>query len=492
MKRITPPVVTRSILAALTVVLATGLMLAMRSWVTTPTVALFYLLPVGLSAAYWGLGPGLIAALGAFLAFNFFFLPPYFTLHVIRAEDLVSLLIFLVVAITINNLIGKTKSSLAQAQAREHEALHLHDLTASLAGLIDNPVILRSIADHVQSTFGAEGVKVSIESEPGMSPDTVCVPMGVSTPPKAPTARISIRGMRGVMGEIALWRPTGLLSMSEERVLGTISREAALAFERAGLAQAESRARALAQSDALKSAILSSVSHELRSPLATIKASVSSLRAAVVDWDSEARAQLLAAVDEETDHLNELVGDLLDMSRIEAGSLRPERQWNDLGEILQAVLTRMRTVLASHQLVTDISADLPLLPVDWVEIEQVLRNLLSNSAKFSPPGSTIRVVARATAPWARVEVHNQGPPIPERYVDRIFDKFFRFTAQEQVAGTGLGLSICKGMVEAHGGTIWVENTSDGVAFKFLLPLTWEGAGPHKVTNDDREPAHSSD
>ncbi len=130
--------------------------------------------------------------------------------------------------------------------------------------------------------------------------------------------------------------------------------------------------------------------------------------------------------------------------------------------------------------------------MDWVEIEQVLRNLLSNSAKFSPPGSTIRVVARATAPWARVEVHNQGPPIPERYVDRIFDKFFRFTAQEQVAGTGLGLSICKGMVEAHGGTIWVENTSDGVAFKFLLPLTWEGAGPHKVTNDDREPAHSSD
>jgi two-component system sensor histidine kinase KdpD len=476
----------------LTVVLATGVMLAARNWMTTPTVALLYLLPVGLCTAYWGLGPGLVAALCAFLAFNFFFLPPYYTLHILRPEDLVSLLIFLVVAITINSLIGQTKSSLARAQAREHEALHLHDLTASLAGLIDYPAILRSVAEHVQSTFAAEVVNVSLASEPGAPPDVVVVPSSVSTPAQSPAARISIRGLRGLMGEIALWRTSAPLTVAEERVLGTISREAALAVERVGLVQAESRAQALAQSDALKSAILSSVSHELRSPLATIKASVSSLRSSVVDWDSEARAQLLAAVDEETDHLNDLVGYLLDMSRIEAGSLRPQRQWNDLGEILQAVLTRMRTELASHLVVTDVPADMPLLPVDWVEIEQVLRNLLSNSAKFSPPGSTIRVVARATAPWARVEVHNQGPPIPERYLDRVFDKFFRFTAQDQVAGTGLGLSICKGMVEAHGGRIWVESLADGVAFKFLLPLTWQGAGPRQLESDERKSSHPGD
>ncbi|MCX6027432.1 MAG: ATP-binding protein [Chloroflexi bacterium] len=222
--------------------------------------------------------------------------------------------------------------------------------------------------------------------------------------------------------------------------------------------------------------------------MATIKASVTSLRTALVPWESEAREQLLQAVEEETDHLNELVGNLLDMSRIEAGSLRPERQWNDLSEILQSVLGRMRSALAQHRVVAELPRDLPLVPVDWAEIEQVFRNLLSNSIKYSPPAITIRIVAREQAPWVRVQVHNEGPAIPEMYLERIFDKFFRFTAQDQVAGIGLGLSICKGIVEAHGGRIWVENLPGGVAFNFLLPLAWEGARPRAM--ESHEPASS--
>jgi two-component system sensor histidine kinase KdpD len=492
MRRNTLHRVSRWMLAGLTVILASGLMLSLRAWVTTPTVALLYLLPVGLSAAFWGLGPGLMAALGAFAAFNFFFLPPYFTLHVFRAEDLASLLIFLVVAVTINSLIGQTKSSLARAQAREHEAVHLHELAVALAGLAEYTAIVRAIAEHVQSTFLADAVRVILQSEPGTPSTVLVLPAASPAPETAPTSRIVIRGLHGAIGEISLWRLAGSLVAAEERLLGTISREAALAIDRAELAEAEDRARALAQSDALKSAILSSVSHELRSPLATIKASVSSLRTDVVDWDSEARRQLLAAVDEETDHLNELVGDLLDMSRIEAGSLRPRRQWNDLGEILQSVLGHMRPALGAHRLAIDLPPDLPLVPVDWVEIEQVLRNLLSNSAKFSPPDSTIGILARAQSPWMRVEVRNEGPAIPEKYLDRVFDKFFRFTAKEQVTGTGLGLSICKGMVEAHGGRIWVENVIGGVVFKFLLPLTLEGAGPRDPESHERPSTHPRD
>ena len=492
MRRNTLHRVSRWILAGLTVVLASALLLSLRAWVTTPTVALLYLLPVGLSAAFWGLGPGLVAALGAFAAFNYFFLPPYFTLHVFRAEDLASLLIFLVVAVTINSLIGQTKLSLARAQAREHEAVHLHELTVALSGLVEYSAIVRAIAEHAQSTFLADSVRVILQSEPEAPSTMLDFPAASPAPGSAPTSRIVIRGLRGAIGEISLWRSAGSLVPAEERLLGTFSREAALAVERAGLAQAENRARALAQSDALKSAILSSVSHELRSPLATIKASVSSLRTEVVDWDSEARRQLLAAVDEETDHLNELVGDLLDMSRIEAGSLRPRRQWNDLGEILQSVLRHMRPALGAHRLAIDLPPDLPLIPVDWVEIEQVLRNLLSNSAKFSPTGSTIGILARAQAPWLRVEVRNEGPAIPEKYLDRIFDKFLRFTDQAQVTGTGLGLSICKGMVEAHGGRIWVENVIGGVVFKFLLPLTWEGVGPREPESHERPSTHPGD
>jgi two-component system sensor histidine kinase KdpD len=290
------------------------------------------------------------------------------------------------------------------------------------------------------------------------------------------------------MGEIALWRAEGDVAPEEEQLLRTFGREAALAVERVGLAQAENRARALAQSDALKSAILSSVSHELRTPLATIKASVTSLRSAAVAWDSEARQELLEAVEEEADHLNDLVGNLLDMSRIEAGLLKPQRQWNDLGEILQSVLGRMRNVLVRHSVVAEVPPDLALVPVDFVEIEQVFRNLLSNSAKYSPPGTTIRVSAREENPWVRVEIQNEGPLIPEVYLERIFDKFFRVTAREQITGTGLGLSICKGIVEAHGGRIWAENLPGGMVFKFLLPMMWEGVGPRQL--DSHEPTSS--
>ena len=488
MQRTALHITSRSIVAVLTVAMASGLMLLVRNRVTTPTVALLYLLPVGLSTAFWGLVPGLVAALGAFVAFNYFFLPPFFTLHVLHAEDLFALVVFLVVAVTMSRLVGRAESNLARAQAREHEAVHLHELTAALAGLHDDTSILQALAEHVLATFRGDVAQVSLQAEPGGALEVIAVPTSPASLESRPTIALPILGMRGMMGEIALWRAAGGLTPDEQRLLGTFSREAALAVERVGLAEAKSRAQALVQSDALKAAILSSVSHELRSPLATIKASVTSLRTGLVPWESEARGQLLQAVEEETDHLNELVGNLLDMSRIEAGSLKPQRQWNDLSEILQSVLGRMRAALSQHHVVAELPTDLPLVPVDWVEIEQVFRNLLSNSIKYSPHGTTIRIVAREQAPWVLVEVHNEGPAIPEIYLERIFDKFFRFTAQDQVAGTGLGLSICKGIVEAHGGRIWVENLSGGVAFKFLLPLTWEGARPREM--ESHEPTSS--
>jgi two-component system sensor histidine kinase KdpD len=477
--------VSRHILAAVMVGLTTGLLLLFRRWVTTPTVALLYLLPVGLSTAFWGLGPGLVGALGAFVAFNYFFLPPYSTLHVLRAEDILALLVFLVVAVTISQLVGRARSSLSQAQAREHEAVHLHALTAALVGLGESKAIVRAVAEQVQMTFQGDFVRVSVQAENGSDFEVLALPPGQASPTHRPTSAVPIQGMRGQMGEIALWHAEGDVAPEEEQLLRTFGREAALAVERVGLAQAENRARALAQSDALKSAILSSVSHELRTPLATIKASVSSLRSAAVAWDSEARQELLEAVEEEADHLNDLVGNLLDMSRIEAGLLKPQRQWNDLGEILQSVLGRMRNVLVRHSVVGEVPPDLALVPVDFVEIEQVFGNLLSNSAKYSPPGTTIQVSAREENPWVQVEIRNQGPSIPEAYLERIFDKFFRVTAREQITGTGLGLSICKGIVEAHGGRIWAENLPGGMVFKFLLPMMWEGVGPRQL--DSHEP-----
>ncbi len=166
------------------------------------------------------------------------------------------------------------------------------------------------------------------------------------------------------------------------------------------------------------------------------------------------------------------------MTRIEAGYLQPKRNWNVMADIVRSVADRMRNSLRDHQLQIDVSDDLPLVPVDYVQIEQVLANLLSNSVKYSPQGSAIKVVALPQdATWLMVQVCNQGPSVPADDLERIFDKFHRVTASDQVKGIGLGLSICKGIVEAHGGRIWAENTEEGMTFSFTLPLTREGAVP---------------
>jgi len=234
----------------------------------------------------------------------------------------------------------------------------------------------------------------------------------------------------------------------------------------------------LEESDRLKSALLSSVSHELRTPLATIKAAVTSLRSGEISLDAAAQQDLQAVIEEETDHLNQLVGNLLSMSRLEAGALRPQRSWNVLAEIVNTVLRRMQPDIKNHRLVVSVSEDLPLVPVDFTLMEQVFTNLVSNSIKYSPAGSLIRIQAQLLAKQSLlVQVSNQGPPVPVQHLERIFDKFYRITAADRVTGTGLGLSICKGIIEAHGGRIWAENLTDGFVFKFTLPLSLEGLGP---------------
>jgi two-component system sensor histidine kinase KdpD len=208
---------------------------------------------------------------------------------------------------------------------------------------------------------------------------------------------------------------------------------------------------------------------------------VTGLLGSDVSWDSQVRQELLETINEEIDHLNNLVGNLLDMSRIEAGALHPSRQWNQLSEILESALQRIHRTTQDYRLEIDFPEDLPLVPVDFMQIERVFVNLISNSTKYAPPGSAIQIVARvAETDCVLVQVTNQGPPVPREHLERIFDKFYRITDAERVTGTGLGLSICKGIVEAHGGRIWAENLPGRFAFNFSLPLTWQGKSPIAV------------
>jgi two-component system sensor histidine kinase KdpD len=441
-------------------------------------LSLLYLLPVVLSSVLWGLGPGALVALASFLALNYFFVPPYYTLLVHQTQDLLVLIVFLGVSITIGQLVGRVSKSLTESTTREREAIQLYELIIHLAGLQDEQEIVSALAEQTLIAFHAGRVDVLVEAQGNIPVHHVRLEdRSLPDQPleETPTFLAPLQSARGFLGEIKVWREASTLSLAEERLLQTFASQGVLALERVRLSQAASRARLLEESDRFKSSLLSSVSHELRTPLATIKAAVTSLRSGAVEWNTDARADLLAAVEEETDHLNQLVGNLLNMSRIEAGALKPERSWNSLAEIVSSALDRTRQQTEKHLLEVDVSADLPLVPVDYFQIEQVFINLISNSTKYSPEGTTIAIQAYPmSGNMLQVMVRNMGPHVATENLKRIFDKFYRVTAADRVTGAGLGLSICKGIVEAHGGRIWAENLVQGFAFHFTLPLSWEG------------------
>ena len=292
----------------------------------TTLIALLYLIPLGIITAYWGLGPGITSALITFLTFNYFFIEPHYTFAVHHPTDIVILVVFLIVAVVISQLVGRAQAGLAAATAREREATQLYELSTALTGLHDDHAIAQILAKQVHAVAGGDYVELRVTGARALNFN---LPSG-EPPSRPPELIIPIEAARGVLGEIRLWRAEPALSSGERQLLQTFASQGALALERAWLAQAESRAQVLEESDQLKSAILSSVSHELRTPLSTIKAAASSLRGKEVSWDSPARMELIAAIDDEADHLNMLVGNLLDMSRIESGALKPKREWNIL------------------------------------------------------------------------------------------------------------------------------------------------------------------
>lgn len=461
------------LLAILLVMSVTAIFFVLRDELHTTLIALLYLLPLGIITALWGLGAGIASALVTFFTFNYFFIEPFYTLMIHQPVDVAILLVFLIVALVMSQLLGRAQASLAAATAREREATQLYELSTALTGLHDDHAIVQILANQVYAVAGGAFVEVNIT---GPQPFSIQLPAD-APPGRDPELVVPIETGHSVLGEIRIWKAGPAISPRERRLFQTFASQSAVALDRAWLAQAESRAQVLEESNQLKSSILSSVSHEFRTPLSTIKAAASSLRSNEIDWNSEARSELIAAIDDEADHLNMLIGNLLDMSRIESGALKPNRAWNILSEIVGSVLDRMRHLAEEHRFELDIPDDLPLIPVDYVQMEQVFTNLVSNSLKYAPANTVIRIWARTQNNFVHIQVSNQGPQVPSEHLERIFDKFYRVTAADRVTGTGLGLSICKGIIEAHDGRIWAENLPDGFAFNFTLPLVWDGASP---------------
>jgi two-component system sensor histidine kinase KdpD len=253
--------------------------------------------------------------------------------------------------------------------------------------------------------------------------------------------------------------------------LGAYVTKVASSIERALFAEEASQAEVLRVTDKLQTALLNSISHDLRTPLASITGVLSSLRMEDGMLDSEIRHELVETAFGEAERLNRLVGNLLDMTRLESGALRLSPQPCDVQDVIGSALNALGTRLEAHPITVDIAPNLPLVPVDYVLTNQVLINLLDNAAKYSPENGLINIRAWQNSESLQIDVEDQGPGIPDEDLKRIFEKFYRVKRFENVVGTGLGLSICKGIVEVHGGKIWAENLpAGGARIAFTIPL----------------------
>jgi len=465
-----------------------------------PNLSILYLLVVMFCAVTWGWWNALGAAVLAFLTYDFLFVEPRNTFTIHDPQEWLALLIFLIVAGVTSNLAARERARREQASRQAWTATLLYDISRSLAGDDLFPG-LRAVAQRLMSEFGLSGVVIAGSNDDGrLTPlisagevnDAVSTePAGrIFSPPSGPDRAgrwIVIRARSGTqrtpianfplrrdgrqIGMLRLVGRSGPFADDETRVLATIADRVAVAFEREALREEANRAEVLRRTDELRTALLNSVSHDLRTPLAAIKASAESLLQSDVAWSDDDRQGFAAAIVREADRLNRLVGNLLDMSRIEGGALRPQRDWYDIGELIREVVSRLRSVLDGRPLNLEIDDDLPPLAIDYLMIDQVVTNLLENAVKYTPAGTPIDVRAQRINAVIRVSLADHGPGIPASKRLSVFGKFNRLETRSTVSGSGLGLAVSKGLVEGHGGRIWVEETPGGGAtFVFELPI----------------------
>ena len=504
------PYVASTLIVAAAVLVGLGLQLVL----TVSNISLAFLTAVLVAAATFGLWPSLYACLVSVLAYNFFFLPPVYTFTIADPENVVALFFFLVAALIAGNLAAGMRAQALAARGRAGTTEELYRFSRKLAGILDMDDLLWATTYQVatmlkvrvvlllpDSEHGTDGIAVRAGYPPEDALDEADLAAaswcwknnreagrGADTLPGAPRLFLPLRTGRGPVGVLGIDRDgpadttRPLLPPDQRRLLDALADQAAVAIERVNLAADVDRTRLLAETERLRSALLTSISHDLRTPLAAILGAASGLESYHALLDEAGRRDLLVTIREEAERLNRFVGNLLDMTRLELGALAPRMEAADLGEMAGAALARAGRVLAEHRVEMDLAPDLPLLKIDPVLFEQVLFNLLDNAAKYAPEGSTVLLrawqeklpgVGRAGVErLVRLQVIDEGAGLPEDALELVFDKFRRIPGGDrQRAGTGLGLAICRGFVEAMGGTVTAANRRDrsGAVFTITLP-----------------------
>jgi two-component system sensor histidine kinase KdpD len=456
-----------------------------------------YLLVVVIAALYLGRGPAILASIAGVLAFDFFFVPPQYAFTVYDTEYLVVFIALLAVGLIISYLTVRAREQAEAAQQRELDTSTLYGLSKDLSAAEGLQEIISAISNNVSQTFGRETViflpdaqgngTLELASNPSntrLDYNEYAVAVwsfqhgqtagrGTETLTASTARYIPLQTPRGVVGVLGI-KPkdeSSHLTPDQRRLLETFATQAALAIERARLADQAQQAQLLQATERLQTALLNSISHDLRTPLVAITGALSSLAEAGSNMDAANRQNLLETALEEADRMNRLVGNLLNMTRLEAGALQVLKQPGDIQDAIGTALDNLGERVDTHKITVHVPEDIPLIPMDFVLIVQVLVNLIDNSLKYSPPQTTISIQVDLQDGEVTIRVSDQGVGIPASDLDRIFDKFYRVQQPENVSGTGLGLSISRGIVEAHGGRIRAENRpAGGATFSFSLPL----------------------
>jgi two-component system sensor histidine kinase KdpD len=434
------------------------------------------------------------------LCYNFFFTEPYYSFAISNTKDILAVVLFTVVAVIVSNVAARAHTQALAAMARARTTESLYAFSRKLAGVGTMDDVLWATAYQIALMLKVRVVLLlpennSIAVKAGYPPEDSldeadlaaakwswqnnrAAGRGSETLPGARRLFLPMRTGRGLVGIIGMDSDKAgpILTPDERRLLDALIDQSALAIERVHLVEDMDQVKRTMETERLRSALLTSISHDLKTPLAAVLGAAGALRHLDGKLSDAEKADLLTTIIDESERLNRFIANLLDMTRLEAGAIAPNVALHDLGEIVGSSLRRAGPILAAHAVDLDLAPGLPMIKVDPVLFEQVIFNVLDNAAKYAPTGSTVRIQGLRENDAVVLQVMDEGEGIPSGEIEHIFDKFYRVQKGDQVrAGTGLGLAISRGFVEAMHGTISAANRTDrkGAVFTIRLPIPAE-------------------
>jgi two-component system sensor histidine kinase KdpD len=468
-----------------------------QPWFSIENVDLVFLTAVVGVAVRYGLWPSLLASVAASLCYNFFFMPPVYTFTIADPTNIAAFFFFMLIAILVSNVAARVRTQADTAIGRVRTTESLYAFSRKLAGTATLDDVLWATAYQTALMLrvrvvlllpedGLITVKAGYPPEDRLDKADLAAAnwawgndrpagRGSDTLPGAKRLFLPMRTGRGPIGVIGIDDDkTGpLLTPDQRRLLDALMDQGALAIERVLLVEDMDRVKRTVESDRLRSALLTSISHDLKTPLASVLGAASTMRDLASGLTESEKRDLLATVIDESERLNRFIANLLDMTKLESGAIVPNTARHDIGEIVGSVLRRASKILANHQVSLELAADLPMLELDAVLFEQVLFNLLDNAAKYAPADTTISIRSLRERDWVTLQVLDEGNGIPPTELESVFDKFYRVQKGDHVRpGTGLGLAISRGFVEAMHGMISAANRTDrsGAVLTIRLPI----------------------